>query len=283
MMSDGTLKDKLTKILDQDIFSIAPLSAAKDAEIFKVALVDGQEYVAKRADQGLDIEAKMLTTLSDAADIPIPDIHYTDPQLIVMQFIVSDWELSDTTQKQLGSYIGGLHRVSSETYGYDYDTSVAGLPQDNTPSENWADFFIHQRILPMAQRALAAEHIDKALMKKIEKLMKKTPTILGAGNPPSLIHGDLWTGNVLPYRGEIKAFLDPALYYADPEIELAYATMTHTIDQSFFAAYEKKITIRPGFFEERRDLYTLYPLLVQTNIFGSSYARKVKRVLDKFL
>ena len=74
----------------------------------------------------------------------------------------------------------------------------------------------------------------------------------------------------------------PAIYFADAEIELAFATLFNTFGDSFFARYSERRPLRPGFFEERRDLYNLYPLLVHVRLFGGGYVGAVERILDRF-
>jgi fructosamine-3-kinase len=96
------------------------------------------------------------------------------------------------------------------------------------------------------------------------------------------VHGDVWGGNILCGNGRVAAFLDPAIYYADPEVELAFIRLLNTFSDSFFARYSEISPIRPGFFEERAHIYSLYPLLVHTRLFGTSYARKAQKILDKF-
>jgi len=99
---------------------------------------------------------------------------------------------------------------------------------------------------------------------------------------PSLIHGDAWTGNILALNDQIIGFLDPAIYFADAEIELAFTTLFGTFGDSFFGRYEEIRPIEPGFLEARLDIYNLYPLLVHVRLFGGSYVSSVERVLKRF-
>jgi fructosamine-3-kinase len=119
-------------------------------------------------------------------------------------------------------------------------------------------------------------------MGRLEKFAGRLPDFLPAESRPSLIHGDMWTGNVLCHGGRIAGFVDPAIHYADAEIELAFATMFGTFGDAFFGRYAERRPLRPGFFEERRELYNLYPLLVHARLFGGHYAAQVERTLSRF-
>ena len=282
MITETDIKNALAELFDETLLSIAPLSAAKHAEIFRITMVNGDNYVAKRATPGLKDEAAQLSVLSEKGGLPVPKIHKIDDELLIMDYIVSDWQMDDSAQKDAAVHLARLHQTEGKSYGYDHNTMIAGIPQKNDYHDDWATFFVENRLMYMAERTRQIGSLDKDTFKDIEKLTVKVPQIIGTGNPPALIHGDCWGGNILSHRGKIAAFVDPAIYYADPEIELAFGTLFNTFDQNFFARYGKEIEIKPGFFEERRDLYNLYPLLVHTELFGRSYVRKIKRILKKF-
>ena len=89
------------------------------------------------------------------------------------------------------------------------------------------------------------------------------------------------TSNILVKSGRIAAVLDPAIYFGHPEIELAFATLFGTLGEPFFARYRELAPLDPGFFELRRDLYNLYPLLVHVTLFGRSYLGPIERFLDR--
>ena len=98
----------------------------------------------------------------------------------------------------------------------------------------------------------------------------------------SLIHGDVWTTNVLARNGRVTGFIDPAIYYAHAEIELAFTTLFGTFDEDFLRRYEELRPIAPGFMEVRRDIYNLYPLLVHVRLFGGGYVASVESILHRF-
>jgi fructosamine-3-kinase len=117
---------------------------------------------------------------------------------------------------------------------------------------------------------------------RVETLAGRLDRWISDDARPSLIHGDMWSGNVLTKNGRIAGFVDPAIYYADAEIELAFATLFTTFGDAFFARYSELRPLRSGFFEERRDLYNLYPLLVHVRLFGGGYVGSVERTLARY-
>ena len=283
MISNEELKTKVSEVFEGKVMTLSPLSSAEHAESFKIVLENGDRYVAKRSPHSLDEEAQMITYLHEKGGLPTPKIYHASPKLLIMESIHSDWQMNEGAQMDAAGHLARLHKVESDRYGFEFDTHIADILQSNTQSENWAEFFVKNRLLHMAELAYRKNAIDKDLMHKIDILASKAAGIIGQGNRPVLIHGDCWGGNILPYRGKIKAFIDPAIYYADHEMELAFLTLFNTADQHFFTRYEEEIEIKPGFFEERRVLYNIYPLLVHAVLFGRSYARKVNKAVETFI
>jgi fructosamine-3-kinase len=116
---------------------------------------------------------------------------------------------------------------------------------------------------------------------RLERLAEKLDDYLLEPAHPALLHGDLWTGNVLVRGDRIAGFVDPAIYYGHPEIELAFTTMFGTFGRAFFDAYEALLPLEPGFHETRSDLYKLYPTLVHVRLFGESYLGAIDRTLSR--
>ena len=114
------------------------------------------------------------------------------------------------------------------------------------------------------------------------RLAERLDEYLEEPERPSLVHGDVWSANVLAEGDRITAFLDPAIYHADPEIELAFISLFNSFGDAFFERYGEIRSLRDGFFEERRDLYNLYPLLVHVYFFGGGYLDSVRVTLRRF-
>lgn len=282
-MITAALQAEIEKQIKHKITAIAPLSAANNAQIYRLTVEGAKVLVAKVAERGLDTEAFMLNYLKTKTQLPVPGIYYSNEHVIIMQFMEAKGVIDYGAERHAGELVAGLHQVRGDAYGFERDTVIGTLPQPNKQEKDWVKFFTEQRLLHMAKEALKEGKIDAKAMKQIDKLAGKLPGILKDPLPPTLVHGDIWGGNVLAGGGKIVAFLDPAIYYADPEIELAFIRLFNTFHDTFFGRYGEINPIRPGFFEERADVYSLYPLLVHTRLFGASYARKAQKILDKFV
>jgi fructosamine-3-kinase len=173
--------------------------------------------------------------------------------------------------------------VTAPRYGLGFDNTIGPLPQPNAWLDSWPVFFAERRLIPMADAAARERAISSPLADAVVRLAARLGDLLPAGPPASLIHGDVWSGNVLSEGGVITAFLDPAAYYADAEVELAFITLFSTFGSRFFDAYQRSRPIDPGFWATRRDLYNLYPLLVHARLFRGQYVAQLDSTLRRFL
>ncbi len=278
---------RLETLLHTPVRRLAPLSGGCVGEVYRADLADGRRVVVKvdsSASPVLDKEAWMLDYLArHAPHLPVPQVLHHEPDLLIMSFLPGQSRLDTASEIHAADLLAQLHAITAPAYGLETDTLIGGLHQPNPWTETWLDFFRDQRLRFMARVAYDAGRLPLELLKRIDILAARLDAWLDAPPRPSLIHGDIWSGNVLAHQGRITGFLDPAIYYADPEMELAFITLFHTFGDPFFTRYAQQARIRPGFWEIRRDLYNLYPLLVHVRLFGHSYVSSVQRILDRYL
>jgi fructosamine-3-kinase len=281
-----SLAARISIALGTDVRRLAPLAGGCVGDVSAVDLSSGDRVVVKAAPAGadarLDLEGWMLGYLGDRSALPVPAVRYAASDLLIMDLIDTSGGITGDAERDAADHLAGLHNIQGQSFGLERDTLIGGLHQPNTESQSWLTFFAEQRLFYMATEAHTAGHLPVALMDRVERLCGKLPDWLSEPAHPSLIHGDMWTGNVLCHGGRIAGFIDPAIYYADAEIELAFATLFGTFGDAFFARYEEHRPLAPGFFEERRNLYNLYPLLLHVRLFGGSYVQSVERTLKKF-
>ena len=279
-----SLSGRIEQITGKRPARLNPLSGGCVGEVYRADLTDGGKMVAKTGGpgSGLAIEGAMLTYLAKRSDLPVPEVFHAEDSLLLMSWIESGGSLNAVAQRHAAGLLADLHGIRGESFGHECDTLIGGLHQPNPKTQSWIDFFRDHRLLHMGHEAVMAGRLPTRTMARLEDLCWRLDDWIEEPAYPSLIHGDMWGGNVLVRGERIAGFIDPAIYYADPEIELAFSTLFNTFGEPFFARYQEHRPLRPGFFEERRDLYNLYPLLVHVRLFGHSYIGSVERILSKF-
>lgn len=181
--------------------------------------------------------------------------------------------------------LAAMHRaetanlVSGGKYGFFCDNYIGSRQQANTAGQNWIDFFRDCRLAPQIEAA--ACYFSPAERKKAVRLLDHLEDFLVEPDHPSLLHGDLWFGNVITGNDGKAWLIDPAAYAGHAEADLAMTELFGGFPQEFYDAYRETAPFQPGY-QYRRDLYNLYHLLNHLNIFGRSYLSSVMHILEKY-
>jgi len=301
-MSDGRLPGALRATLEEALGSRlverGVLTGGCVATVLRARLEDGRDLVLKidpdaqrgagtgapaahEADSALEAEGWMLGQLREAG-WPVPDVYLASPACLAMAYVPNDGRMGDAGEAQAGRLLAALHAAPQPAFGLSRDTLIAGLLQPNPRSARWLPFFAEHRLIFMARRAEAAGALGAGERRRVERLASRLDHWLQEPDHPSLLHGDLWGGNILFRRGRVAALIDPAIYRGDAEAELAFTTLFGTFGEAFFRAYGAHRPLRDGFFEERRDLYNIYPLLVHVHLFGAPYLAGLRSLLRRY-
>lgn len=284
-MSERVVAEGIQVHLGERLQSARPLGGGCIGEVYRVDLADGTPLVAKvdrEGESNLGREAYMLRHLRERTELPVPQVFHGSETLLLMEFIEGTSSFSEGAEHHAAELLAQLHSTTADAYGHERDTLIGSLDQPNPWTESWVEFFGTQRLLYTARVAHEAGRLPAGDLRRIDTLVGRLDGLIGEPDAPSLIHGDVWSANVLAKEDRITAFLDPAIYHADPEIELAYISLFNSFGDHFFERYAEIRTIRDGFFETRRHLYSLYPLLVHTYFFGGGYLASVQSVLGRF-
>ncbi len=164
-------------------------------------------------------------------------------------------------------------------YGFVLDNYIGMTPQVNTPMSTWIGFFRERRLAP--QFEWAEKWFDAADRKRIRVLLDHLEDWLVEPDRPSLIHGDLWAGNVITGNDGKAWLIDPAVYYGHPEADIAMTELFGGFPPTFYHVYSEITGLDPGY-EDRRDLYNLYQLLNHLNMFGGGYYSAVQRIIRHY-
>lgn len=233
------------------------------------------------AARGFTGEARSLAALREAApdellDVPevidAADADATDFGWLLLEYLPPSPPAPDHDER-LGRGLARLHDSPRERFGWPESNHIGPLPQPNPPRERWADFWVEARLLPQLRAARDADLLEPGDVALVERVVEAAPRALSPleADPPGLVHGDLWSGNVHPGPRGRPVLVDPAAYWGHGEVDLAMARLFGGFAGAFYRAYDEVRPVADGFEAVRCPLYQLYYLLVHVRLFGGSY------------
>lgn len=237
-----------------------------------------------RAKSMFEAEEKGLRLLASAKVIRTPEaiavVSGGQHAGLLLEYIETGYRAPGFWES-FGASLSQLHRQSASQFGLDHDNFIGSLPQPNGRHDTWVSFYIQERLEPQVKMAKAANQFTPGDLRGFDRLFQKLPELLPAESP-SLIHGDLWSGNFLVGADSQPALIDPAVAFAHREMDLAMSRLFGGFDRPFYRAYEEAWALEPGF-EKRLPLYQLYYLLAHVNLFGGGYVRSVRNILEEYV
>lgn len=179
----------------------------------------------------------------------------------------------------MGQQLALLHRKTAKQFGWHRDNTIGSTPQRNQWTDDWPTFFREHRLRPQFELAWRNGYS----FKNKEKLLEQIEDLLAGHSPaPSLLHGDLWSGNAGFLDNGTPVIYDPATYYGDRETDLAFSEFFGGFPGSFYQAYQNEWPLPPGY-EQRKSLYNLYHVLNHANLFGGGYATQAESMIERLL
>jgi protein-ribulosamine 3-kinase len=228
-------------------------------------------------------EADGLDILRENCPLKIPKVFHfgriEDRNFLLMEWIQQD-KMDTAYWEKLGVGLAQLHMSTQQFFGYHSDNYIASLVQSNSLITSWLDFFIECRLEPMIGKAYYEGLVGLDFLRKFQNIYKNLENFFPK-EKPSLLHGDLWSGNIMRGKQGNPVLIDPAVYYGHREMDLAFSKLFGGFDESFYQSYQTVFPLEPGF-NERIPIYNLYPLLVHLLLFGKSYFSGIERTVNKF-
>jgi protein-ribulosamine 3-kinase len=229
-------------------------------------------------------EADGLRIIRANCPLQVPEVFHLG-KVEDRNYLLMEWISADRTNpvywKELGVGLAQLHMATQEQFGYAKTNYIASIVQINSPKFTWHEFFIENRLEPLAGKAYYEGLISLGFLKKFQKIYSVMENIFPK-EKPSLLHGDLWSGNIMRGKNGSPSLIDPAVYYGHREMDLAFSRMFGGFEEEFYQSYETVFPLEPGF-EERIPIYNLYPLLVHLLLFGKSYLSGIERTVNKLV
>ena len=271
--------DELLNYLNLQTKAI-PISGGDINQAYRVT--DGEKdyflkYHPKMSADFFQAEVDGLAELGNAVRVPKVYQHgsYRDAAYLLMEWI----EPGEGDQKDLARELGKLHEIKAIKFGYKRNNFMGLLPQINTHSDNWWDFYFTNRLEIQIEIANGRNHWTARREKNYQLFKEWVYQKWGTMSfEPTLLHGDFWSGNTFFDMQGRPVFVDPAVSYGHREMDLAMSQLFGGFRQEFIDSYQENMPMREGW-QDRLAIYQFYYLLVHLNIFGETYGDAVDRVL----
>jgi fructosamine-3-kinase len=280
-----SLRHQLEDVLNGALINVQNISGGCINQVAQVETAHGPAFVKwhlKAPPQMMTLEAAGLRAIAATQAIRTPQVlHVAEANAETPAFLLLEW-IENTLPRhtkyfarRLGEELAALHHVTTDKFGLDDNNYIGETPQLNTPHASWPAFYRQCRLQPQIELARRRGHLSptrEALLNRVDERLEVL--LAGLDSRPSLLHGDLWSGNSLCAEDQ-PVLIDPAIYYGEREMEIAYCQLFGGFDAEFYKAYHAAFPLQDGY-EARRPLHQLYHLLNHLNHFGESYGPRVE-------
>ena len=230
-----------------------------------------------------EAEEKGLELLRNADCIQIPEVIYQGISgiysFLVLEYIEAGQQKANFWDN-FGKNLARLHSVSNSSFGLDHDNYIGSLPQKNKTHASWDEFMAVQRFQPLVKQSFDLGLLGHEDIRGFDRLIGKLRNLIPEEDP-SLLHGDLWSGNYITASNGEACLIDPAVYFGHREMDIAMTKLFGGFSPAFYLSYNEEYPLEKGW-EKRLEMNQLYPLLVHLILFGASYAGQIRYILKSF-
>jgi fructosamine-3-kinase len=269
--------EELRSALDREVLSLRPVAGGDLNDAYEAQLAGGERvFVKTRAGAApgeFATEAEGLRWLAEPGAVRVAEVLAVGDDWLALRWIERG-RLDAAGEEELGRGLAMLHRAGAPAFGGSGALRLGPLELPNHPSSDWPSFYAERRLAPLAGRA--------GLRDVVSRVCARIDAIAGSPEPPSRLHGDLWSGNVLAGTDGRPWLIDPAPYGGHREVDLAMLALFGTPSPRTLAAYDE-VWPRADGHEERLALYQLFPLLVHAVLFGGGYGASAEAAARRYL
>ncbi|HEY6275245.1 MAG TPA: fructosamine kinase family protein [Streptosporangiaceae bacterium] len=276
---------RLARLTGSGVSDLRLTGSAHQCRHYRATLADGRSVFVKAADAGsaavFGAEARGLAWLAEAGAAPAPEVLGWDDGLLAIAW-VPPGAPDAAAAERFGWELAGTHAAGAARFGAPWPGFIASLPLDNdapggsgaSGGDDWPDWYAGRRLLPFLRRAAGTGALGPAQVRDVEAVIARIGRLAGPAEPPSRIHGDCWSGNVL-WSGGRGWLIDPAAHGGQRETDLAMLALFGApfLDR-ILGSYHEAAPLADGW-RSRVPLHQLHPLLVHACLFGSGYAGPV--------
>ena len=286
-MKNYSDKYKITFFKNKKIIKNILLSTAFGAFCEKVTLDNSESYIVKgfiKKNNNYDsifYEGKSLTYMYKKFPKFFPKVLYLKKNIVVIKYINHNNLKNSYSEKDLAFKLAKIHQINNDRFGFKFDTPIGGLKQDSGFEKSWINFYRNKRLNMIFEKINMNNPMPKKINMGIEKILKNLENLIPNKPIPSLIHGELWQGNMLFDNGKLVGLIDPGIYFAHNELEIAYLKWFKYITNDFYKYYSEKIKFDSEFFKYS-EIYELYYSLLNVHLWSREYINDVKKLISKF-
>lgn len=284
------IQNKIEIHLNSKILSTKYISGGCISDSSLITLSSGEKYFLKtNSNNPKDMfrkEANGLREIEKSKSIRVPAVILVDDDFILLECI-NGASKANNFFEDFGERFAKMHKYKSDYFGFYEDNYIGSTVQINIATEeekfDWTKFYFNKRLLFQFKLAEKNGYVDNNFRNLFKKLESKIETILdGQNEKPSLLHGDLWSGNYIVDENGKACLIDPAVYYGNREADLAMTKLFGGFSSSFYNSYNDSYPLRDGY-NFRENIYKLYHVLNHLNLFGSAYYHQAVSLIKSYL
>ncbi len=281
------LLETLENVLNASILSHQPIGGGDINSAWSIT-TSGDTFFVKTNQHReglalLETEVKGLNLLSRYSFISTPkviDFGMVQGVAYLILEHISGGIRTSTFWSEFGTMLALLHQQRQPGFGLSFDNFIGTLPQSNRSHASGIEFIIRERFLPQMQMARDNGLLNIKDARQLDSLCQRLPDLIPE-EPPSLIHGDLWSGNFMTLPDSMPVLIDPAVGCTSREFDLAMSRLFGGFAPAFYEAYQEAFPLEPGWLD-RIDIFQLYYLLAHVNLFGGGYVNSVQSILNRY-
>ena len=282
------LLSHISHLTNQEFHTLQSLSGGSISSAYLLKWDNGAYFLKVNTNRdALEMfvaEQKGLQAIEETNSIAVPKVHhvevYDNKAFLLIDYVESK-SPNTSDFKALGTQLAKLHLNHKDKFGYTSDNFIGSLPQSNSQHTNWAEFYWYERIAQQLKLAEQNKLLKTSELPTAQTAITVFEDLFGNDIKPSLIHGDLWSGNYLIATDGTPYLIDPAVYWGHSLVDIAMSHLFGGFGSDFYNSYHEVIPETTNY-NAQIDHYQLYFLLVHLNLFGSSYYGSVSSILNKY-